>query len=56
MVEYVAKRGPVKAVLLERDGDFPPFSEILDELAIARRLLTSARQSPVPSMAHAATP
>jgi uncharacterized protein (UPF0276 family) len=39
MLEYVLPRAPVKAVLLERDQDYPPIAELLDELSIARVLL-----------------
>jgi uncharacterized protein (UPF0276 family) len=39
MLEYVLPRAPVKAVLLERDQDYPPMAELLDELRIARQLL-----------------
>ena len=34
----VCRRCDVKGAILERDDNFPPFSEILDELAIARSL------------------
>ncbi len=39
MLEYVLTRAPVKAVLLERDQDYPPMTDLLDELRIARQLL-----------------
>jgi uncharacterized protein (UPF0276 family) len=39
MLEYVLLRAPVKAVLLERDQDYPPMADLLDELRIARELL-----------------
>jgi uncharacterized protein len=48
MVEYVVARGPVKAVLLERDQDFPPIEDLLAELRIARQLL---RATPSESVA-----
>jgi uncharacterized protein (UPF0276 family) len=42
MVEYVVARGQVKAVLLERDQDYPPMAELLAELRIARQILAGA--------------
>lgn len=56
MVEYVVARGPVKAILLERDGDFPPFSEILAELSIARAILASAGRHPSAAVSLHAAP
>jgi uncharacterized protein (UPF0276 family) len=39
LVEHVVTRGPVKAILLERDQNYPPMAELLAELEIARALL-----------------
>jgi uncharacterized protein (UPF0276 family) len=39
----VAGKCEVKGAVLERDGNFPPFTEILDELDTARRILNSSR-------------
>lgn len=39
MLEYVVPRSPVKAVLLERDQNYPPMSELVAELQIARQIL-----------------
>jgi uncharacterized protein (UPF0276 family) len=39
MLEYVLARAPVKGILLERDQDYPPFADLLDELQIARNLM-----------------
>ena len=35
----VSRHFPVKGAVLERDGNFPPFEEILEELKTARRYL-----------------
>ena len=34
----VAERAPVKAAILERDKDFPPFADALDEVRMAARI------------------
>lgn len=38
LLEYVLTKVPVKAVMLERDQNFPDFEEILDELAVIRKI------------------
>ncbi len=48
MLEYVVARGPVKAVLLERDQNYPPMDDLLAELAIARRILSGTSTGPTP--------
>ncbi len=40
----VARRCPIKGAILERDENFPPFAEILDELETARNLMKTANQ------------
>jgi uncharacterized protein (UPF0276 family) len=42
MVELVAGQAPVKGILLERDQNYPPLSDMLAELAIARSILAGA--------------
>jgi uncharacterized protein (UPF0276 family) len=37
LMETVMRRAPVKGVVLERDENFPPFNQILEELQTARR-------------------
>lgn len=39
LLEWVAARAPVRAVLLERDERIPPIGELLDELDRAREIL-----------------
>jgi uncharacterized protein (UPF0276 family) len=39
LLEEVIARAPIKGIILERDDDFPPFGEILDEVARARSLM-----------------
>ena len=51
LVEYVVARGPVKGILVERDQNYPPFSELLDELRTARQILGAA--APVSFASHA---
>jgi uncharacterized protein len=46
MLEYVVARAPVKAVLLERDQNYPPIPEMLAELDIARGILASSQRGP----------
>jgi uncharacterized protein (UPF0276 family) len=43
LVEYVLQRAPVRAIILERDADIPPFPVLLDELAHARALFRRHR-------------
>jgi uncharacterized protein (UPF0276 family) len=38
LLEYVLSKVSVNAVMLERDQNFPPFSEILEELSAIRKL------------------
>ena len=39
LLEFVVSRAPVKGILLERDGNFPPsFQELVDDLAKARQI------------------
>ncbi len=45
LVEYVVARAPVKAVLLERDQNYPPMSDLLEELRIAREILAGTHQA-----------
>lgn len=42
LLSFVAARSPVKGVLLERDGKFPPFSEMVEELNHARRIMSNS--------------
>jgi len=39
LLKYVVARSSIKGVLLERDQNFPPFQDLLDELSIARQIL-----------------
>jgi len=41
MVDFVVPRAPVKAILLERDQNYPPMTDMLAELRIARDILAS---------------
>jgi uncharacterized protein (UPF0276 family) len=47
MVEFVVERGPVKAVLLERDQNYPPIEDLVAELRIARGILPRPTPGPV---------
>ena len=38
-------------VVLERDGDFPPFEQLLEELELARTALAAGRRAPSPRSA-----
>jgi uncharacterized protein (UPF0276 family) len=41
LLEFVVSRAPVKGILLERDGNFPPvFQELVADLAKAREIFT----------------
>jgi uncharacterized protein len=42
-LEYVCQQAPVRGIVLERDQNFPLFSEIVSELCRAREILASAR-------------
>jgi uncharacterized protein (UPF0276 family) len=46
MVEYVVARGPVKAILLERDQNYPPIEDLVAEVQIARSLLPTHSLGP----------
>ncbi len=39
ILEYVCRRSPVRGISLERDSNYPQFSEVLEELDHARRIL-----------------
>jgi uncharacterized protein len=43
LLEYVLKKIPVKAVMLERDQNFPEFHEILEELSLIRSIAEKAQ-------------
>ncbi len=45
LLEYVLKRTDVKAIMLERDQNYPEFSEILAELAQIREIVMRVRPS-----------
>ncbi|MBV9327824.1 MAG: DUF692 domain-containing protein [Chloroflexi bacterium] len=47
MLEYALQRAPAKGILLERDQDYPPIEELLDELSIARQLMKRNPSTPV---------
>ncbi|MGD9543566.1 MAG: DUF692 domain-containing protein [Methylocystis sp.] len=46
LFDRIVARAPVKAVILERDENIPPFGELLDEAARARSTLTEAGRWP----------
>jgi len=39
LLEFVRDRAPIKGILIERDENFPPFSELIEELDIARSIM-----------------
>jgi len=39
LLDFLVRHSPVKAISLERDGKYPPFSQIVDELQHARNIL-----------------
>lgn len=43
LLQHVLEQTPVCAVMLERDQNFPAFEEILSELAVIRKIASSAR-------------
>jgi len=45
MLEYVAARTDIKAVLIEWDEQFPDFGVILDELTRARGVLARSEEA-----------
>jgi uncharacterized protein (UPF0276 family) len=47
MLDWVARRTPVRAVLLERDERIPPIGELLDELDRARAVLAAGEAARV---------
>ncbi|MGK3965500.1 DUF692 domain-containing protein [Sorangium sp. So ce118] len=53
LAAVLARTGPVP-ILLERDGDFPPFADLAAELTIARQLARSAPPRPAPPAPRAA--
>lgn len=42
LLEWLVPRAPVRAVIVERDDELPPFPELLAEVARARNILASA--------------
>ncbi|CAN5364619.1 DUF692 domain-containing protein [soil metagenome] len=50
LLEYVLKRTEVKAVMLERDQNYPAFSEILAELAQIRAIVEKVQPSLLPAL------
>lgn len=42
MVEFVVAQAPVKGILLERDQNYPPISDMIAELEVARHILAGA--------------
>lgn len=45
LLEFLVKHSPVRGISLERDGKYPPFSQILDELNHARNILNRYRMA-----------
>ena len=43
LLEWLAPRTPVRAVIIERDDDLPPFDDLLAEVRRAREILDAAR-------------
>jgi uncharacterized protein (UPF0276 family) len=43
LLEWLAPRTPVRAVIIERDDDLPPFEDLLAEVGRARKILDAAR-------------
>jgi len=43
LLEWLASRTPVRAVIIERDDDLPPFDDLLAEVRRARKILDAAR-------------
>lgn len=43
LLEWLAPRAPVRAVIIERDDDLPPFDDLLAEVRRAREILDGAR-------------
>ncbi|WP_437579329.1 DUF692 domain-containing protein [Sorangium sp. So ce887] len=53
LAAVLARTGPVP-ILLERDGDFPPFAALAAELATTRELARAAPPRPAPPVSRAA--
>ena len=45
LLEWLAPRTPVRAVIIERDDDLPPFGDLLAEVARARKILAGSNGS-----------
>lgn len=45
LLEWLAPRTPVRAVIVERDDDLPPFEELLAEVGRAREILDASRRA-----------
>lgn len=45
LLEWLAPRTPVRAVIIERDDDLPPFEELLAEVTRAREILDASRRA-----------
>jgi uncharacterized protein (UPF0276 family) len=43
LLEWLAPRTPVRAVIIERDDDLPPFEDLLAEVRRARKILDVSR-------------
>ena len=43
LLEWLAPRTPVRAVIIERDDGLPPFEDLLSEVARARKILDGSR-------------
>jgi uncharacterized protein (UPF0276 family) len=44
LLEVLTSRVEINGILLERDADFPPFPDLMDELQKARRIAEAAKQ------------
>lgn len=42
LLEWLAPRTPIRAVIIERDDDLPPFGDLLSEVTRAREILDAA--------------
>ena len=45
LLDWLAPRAPVRAVIIERDDDLPPFGDLLAEVARAKEILHAAGRS-----------
>jgi hypothetical protein len=43
LLEWLASRAPLRAVIIERDDDLPPFPDLLAEVRRAQEILDAAR-------------